>query len=299
LLVKPTVSLRLADIGHAAIATIERQEWLAPLEEVLQRGVARALRLAGRTTRNLLHGTWLGHPLHPVLTDLPIGAWTMGVCFDALDARDHRGRYARAADASIVVGVGGAVAAAAAGLADWHHTTGASRRTGFVHALFNTSALGLFIGSLVLRRQGRRDAGRALSATGYAVMLAAAYLGGSLVFRDRIGVDHSRRKVAGGQEVVLDVTGLGEGERQRVDVDDVPVMLVRDGGHVYALAERCSHLGGPLSEGTIENGAVVCPWHGSRFCLVDGRVLDGPATVEQPCYQVREFGGRLAIRPAA
>jgi nitrite reductase/ring-hydroxylating ferredoxin subunit/uncharacterized membrane protein len=288
----------LAEVGHAAVKAIERQHWMGPAEEALQRGVARTLEAAGRSVRNLLHGTWLGHPLHPVLTDVPVGAWTVAVCFDCLDAASTRPRYALAADRSILIGVIGAVAAAAAGLADWRHTTGGARRTGFAHATLNTAALGLFVGSLVLRRRRAVGAARALSATGFLTMLASAYLGGTLVYRQRIGVDHSPEVPERVHEVWLDAD-LREGERRRIDVDGVSVVLFRDGGRVYAVAEQCAHLGGPLSEGRVENGTVVCPWHGSRFALADGRVIDGPATSAQPCFAVREAAGRLGVRRAA
>jgi nitrite reductase/ring-hydroxylating ferredoxin subunit/uncharacterized membrane protein len=287
------------DIDHALVATIERQEWLAPIEETVQKNVARVMSAAGRHVRNFLNGTWLGHPLHPALTDVPVGAWTIATCFDAFDGLEGGQRYARASERAIAIGIGGAVLAAAAGAADWQHTSGGSRRTGFVHAIANTTALGLFVGSLALRRRGDRDRGEALSALGYLVMLGASYLGGALVCRDRIGVDHSAAPLEPTREITLDVQSLAEGERRRIDVDGVPVMLVRDGGRVFALAAQCSHLGGPLDEGTIENGVVQCPWHASRFCLADGRVIDGPATIPQPCYEVREVGGRFAVHRAA
>lgn len=287
---------RLAEIGHAAVTGIERQHWLAPIEDGIQRAVTRAFTFAGRAVRNALHGTWLGHPLHPALTDVTLGAWIGAVYLDALDGRKRR--YARAADASLALGIGSAVATAASGLADWQHTQGGSRRTGLVHAVLNTGALGLFIGSFVSRRRGERDAGRALAATGLFVALGAAYLGGSLVYRYRLGVDRSRSTEDDTRDSI-EVPTLGEGERRRIEVNGVPLVLIREGGRVYAIGARCSHMGGPLADGRIEAGAIVCPWHGSRFCLEDGRVLDGPATIAAPCYEVREIGERLMVRRAA
>jgi nitrite reductase/ring-hydroxylating ferredoxin subunit/uncharacterized membrane protein len=288
----------LAEVAHAAVKAIERQEWMAPAEEGLHRLVGRALHAAGRSARNVLHGTWLGHPLHPVLTDIPVGAWTVAVCFDCLDAARPHAAYARAADRSIVIGIVAAVATAAAGFADWYHTAGGSRRTGFVHAALNTAALGLFAGSLGARRAGSLGAGRALSASGFVTLLASAYLGGTLVYRQRIGVDHSPIAAGTTGEVWIDAA-LGEGERRRVDVDGVPVLLVREQGRVYALAERCAHQGGPLGDGHVEDGTIVCPWHGSRYALADGRVIDGPSAFSQPRFEVREAAGRLAVRRAA
>jgi uncharacterized membrane protein len=181
----------LAELGHAVVDGIERQQWLAPLEERLHGIVTRAFSAAGRTVRNVLEGTWLGHPLHPVLTDVTIGAYTGTVYLDALDGSGRR--FARAADASLALGLGSAVATAASGLADWRHTRGGSRRTGLVHALLNTSALGLFVASFAARRRGQRDAGRALAATGYLIALGAAYLGGALTYRYGVRVEGAER----------------------------------------------------------------------------------------------------------
>lgn len=183
----------LAEVGHAVVESIERQHWLAPYEESLQRAVTRTLSAAGRTVRNLLRGTWLGHPLHPVLTDVTIAGYTAAVYLDALDGGGRR--YARAADASLALGIGSALATAATGLADWEQTRGGSRRTGLVHAALNTTALGFFIASFVSRQRGERDGGRALAATGFLIAMGAAYLGGTLTYRYGVRVER-RESVA-------------------------------------------------------------------------------------------------------
>jgi len=267
---------------------IEKQPWLETLGDRLQQGIAATFSAAGpagRKIKNALHGTWLGHPLHPALTDVPLGAWTAALALDALDARDNgrvRG-FGRAADAAIAVGLAGAAGAAVTGLTDWQHTSGAPRRAGLVHGLLNTVAVTLYGASLVARARGARGAGRSLSLAGYAVIAAAAYLGGDLVYRRRIGVDHAPSVDDGWQPPrewtdVAAESKLADGRPHRVDVAEQPVMLVRRGGRICALADSCSHLGGPLSEGTLDGDTVVCPWHGSRFSLEDGRVIDGPAT---------------------
>jgi uncharacterized membrane protein len=179
----------LAEVGHTVIQTIERQHWLAPYEERLQAFVTSSLDALGRGVRNLLQGTWLGHPLHPVLTDVTIAGYTGAVYLDALDGRGRR--YARAADASLALGLGSAVATAAAGLADWEKTRGGSRRTGLVHAALNTAALGFFVASLVSRRRGDRDSGRALAATGFMIAMGAAYLGGALTYKYGVRVERT------------------------------------------------------------------------------------------------------------
>src|SRR4029077_19553365 len=100
---------------------------------------------AGRRVRDFLHGTWLGHPLHPALTDIPLGAWTTALALDA--AGDRSRGMARAADTAMGVGIAGAVGAAVTGLTDWHHTTGGDRRLGLGHAMLNTAALALYVTS--------------------------------------------------------------------------------------------------------------------------------------------------------
>ena len=299
---------RLAGLAESAAQGIERQEWMTPIEETLQKSIAAAFEAggtAGRAIKNFLHGTWLGHPLHPVLTDVPLGAWTTALVFDTLDSGRRRWPWqaaaARRADDAILVGIVGAVGAALAGMTDWHHTDGKARRAGLAHAALNTVALGLYTGSLVMRKRGARGTGRGLATAGFGVLIAAAWLGGRLVYRDRIGVDHAQREEPEGFARALRESELREGQPVRAEVNGLRVVLVKRSGRVYAIGERCSHLGGPLAEGEVQDDAIVCPWHGSRFALEDGRVLDGPATMPQPCFEtrVRDGFGEVRRRPEA
>ncbi len=279
----------------AALDIIEKQEWLEPVEDGLHKAVERAYATggpAGRRIKNFMHGTWLGHPLHPVLTDVPIGAWTAGLVLDAIDEP--------AADAVLAVGLAGALAAALPGLTDWNSTTGNPRRLGLVHGLMNIATAGLYASSLIARRSRNRRKGRFLAALGYGMMLGGAYLGGQLVYSMQIGVNHAAGEQAPRDFVpVLPESELREGELRRVMAGDVGVLLVRRGGAIHAIGEVCSHLGGPLAEGTLEGGVVRCPWHGSRFSLEDGHVVDGPATHKQPLYEARVRNGQIEVRAIA
>ena len=294
---------RLTGLAESAARGIERQEWMAPVEDALQRAVAAAFKAggnAGRAVKNFLHGTWLGHPLHPALTDVPLGAWTTALVFDTLDA-GRRGwpwqtAARRRADDAILVGIVGAVGAALAGLTDWQHTNGTARRTGLAHAALNTAALGLYTGSLVVRRRGSRGAGRSLAVAGFGMVMASAWLGGRLVYRERVGVDHAQREEPEGFLRALRESELREGQPVSAEIDGLRVVLVKRNGRVYAIGERCSHLGGPLAEGQVRDDSIVCPWHGSRFALADGRVLDGPATMPQPCFETRMRDGFVEVR---
>ena len=281
---------------------IDRQRWLEPFADRLQSSLNDAVAAggpAGQQVANALHGVWLGHPLHPVLTDLPIGSWTVAAVLDAFEEVSGNRAFARGADAAIGLGVVGALGAAVTGLTDWRHTDDRARRIGLTHGLLNTGALALYTTSLILRRLNARKAGRGVAMLGYLVANAAGYLGGHLVFGEQVGVDHTASQLPPGEfTAVLRAAELPENELRRVTADGMPVLLLRRGERIYAIAETCSHLGGPLSEGQLEDLSVTCPWHGSRFGLEDGRVLDGPATFPQPCFEARIHDGQIEVRAA-
>jgi nitrite reductase/ring-hydroxylating ferredoxin subunit/uncharacterized membrane protein len=281
------------------IMRLTDQPALDALAEPLRNAVHRAFDSAGpagQTAKNALHGVWLGHPLHPVLTDIPIGAWTTGLVLDVAAASNGNASMADAADLAIAVGLAGAVASAVTGLADWSETDGRSRRTGLVHGLMNLTATTLYAAAYALRRSGSRTAGQRCAIAGYSVALGAAYLGGALVYDERVGVSHAA--VDGpDQYVAVAASGdVGENTMHRGRHEDVDVVLARQHGRVCALSHSCSHFGGPLSEGTLKEGSVVCPWHGSEFALDTGEVLNGPATMNQPRFDVREANGRIEVK---
>jgi nitrite reductase/ring-hydroxylating ferredoxin subunit/uncharacterized membrane protein len=247
-----------------------------------------------------MHGVWLGHPLHPVFTDVPLGAWTTALALDVAAMRRKDKGLARAADFAVAVGLTGAVGAALTGLTDWSETSGRSRRMGFLHGLLNVTATSLFAASYALRRNGSRATGRTCSAAGFAVTVASAYIGGSLVYEERIGVTHAVIEPPEEFTAVADSDAVPDNTMIRARAGDADVLIARQHGRLCALAHACAHMGGPLSEGTLKDGSVVCPWHGSEFALADGRVLNGPATENQPCLEVRERAGKIEVRaPAA
>ena len=266
-----------------------------PLSKAV-RGTYEAAGPAGRTAKNAAHGVWLGHPLHPVFTDIPLGAWTTALALDC--AADGDPGMRRAATFAMGVGLAGAAGAAITGLTDWSETDGTARRTGLIHGLLNVTATTLFAAAFALRKKDSHDTGRACSWAGYAIALGAAYLGGDLVYGQRIGVTHADPDPPKAFTPVLDSNALAENTMARVRAGDVDVLVARQHGRLCALVHSCSHLGGPLSEGTLKDGSVVCPWHGSEFALDDGRVLNGPATHNQPCVAIRERNGRIEVAAA-
>ena len=272
-----------------------------PIDETLQKTLDRALYAGGspaaQALRNFLNGTWMGEPLHAALTDIPIGAWTAAMFFDALSLIGPTRKAAWAADASIAVGLAGAAASAATGLADWSDVDPPARRTGLIHAALNISATTLFATSLVLRKKKSRTAGRLTAALGYGLMTYAAHLGGKMVYEYRVGVDRTAGLPLPEDFVaVMADSDLPADKPTRALHDNVPILLVRRGDRLFAMAETCSHFSGPLSEGTLEGDSIVCPYHNSRFALDDGRVLDGPAVHPQPCLETRVRDGQIEVR---
>jgi nitrite reductase/ring-hydroxylating ferredoxin subunit/uncharacterized membrane protein len=282
-----------------ALTSMTNQPELDRIAEPLGQAVRQVFEAggpAGSQLKDALHGVWLGHPLHPVFTDVPIGAWTTALALDC--AENAAPGMRRAATFAMGVGLAGAVGAAVTGLTDWSETQGQSRRTGLVHGLLNIAATSLIATAFFQRRSNGHTSGRALAWTGYAIAVASAYLGGDLVYEQRIGVTHADVEPPDGFTDVAASAALAENTMMRVRAGDADVLLVRQHGRVCALVHSCAHLGGPLSEGTLKDGSVVCPWHGSEFALEDGRVLNGPSTHNQPCLVVRERGGRIEVKSA-
>jgi nitrite reductase/ring-hydroxylating ferredoxin subunit/uncharacterized membrane protein len=285
--------------GTNAVARALDAPVLDNLADPLSRAVKGAYEAAGPVGERLkdaMHGVWLRHPLHPVFTDIPIGAWTAGLVLDA--CADGDSGMERAADIALGVGLVGAAGAAITGLTDWSETSGRSQRTGLIHGLLNIAATTMLATSYILRKRGARDAGKAWAIAGYGIATGSAWLGGDLVYDQRIGVTHA---VVDGPETFTRVASSGdvaEDSLARATSGTTDVLLARDRGRLCALAHPCSHMGGPLSEGKMEDGAVVCPWHGSKFRLDDGSVLRGPATQAQPRFDVREQNGGIEVKAA-
>jgi nitrite reductase/ring-hydroxylating ferredoxin subunit/uncharacterized membrane protein len=279
------------------LSLVNRLERLTALDKVATPLQALAGRLVRpRLVRNVLSGTDVGHPVHPVLTDVPIGAWSMATLLDAVGGPSA----APAADLLVGAGILAAVPTAATGVNDWADTYGAETRIGVVHAGANVAALALYVTSFVARRRGQRDRGKALGLAGLTVLLAGGYLGGHLSFVRGVNVNHTAFEHRPEDwTAVLPDAELGAGEHRKVLAGEAPVLLVRDGGRLRALASTCSHAGGPLDEGEFADGCVICPWHGSTFRLEDGSVVRGPASTPQPAYETRVRDGWIEVRAGA
>ena len=246
--------------------------------------------------KDLLSGTWMGHAIHPLLTDVVIGCWTSASLLDLFGGDDAD----EAARRLIAVGIAAYPVTAATGLSDWADSEAVDsevRRVGLVHLAANSVALGLYVASLSSRKRGRHGRGVALALAGAGAMGAGGFLGGHLAFRLGIGVDQTLfdRGPEDWTEA-LHADALDATKPLSVQVGETPVMLVRDGDEVLALHDRCSHRGCSLATGEVQDGAIVCPCHGSRFDLRSGEVLVGPATAPQPVLETRTSAGRIEVR---
>jgi len=239
--------------------------------------------------RDVLHGVWLGHPLHPMLIQATIGTWLSASILDFAGG-DHKAARRLAA-----AGLAVAVPAALAGAADWSEQHEQQMRVGVVHAAGTIAAAALYGTSLITR--GPR-AGRLLRLAGLAAVSASGLLGGHISFRLAGGANHAEEVahlVKPGWQHLTVAADLPEGKVVRQMLGEVPVAAVRLNGAVHVLADRCSHMSGPLSDGDLADGCLTCPWHGSMFRLTDGSVAQGPATAPQPAFEVREVGGAIQV----
>jgi nitrite reductase/ring-hydroxylating ferredoxin subunit/uncharacterized membrane protein len=276
-----------------AVSAIESAESLDPAARAVGKAVRDA---AGRgALKDALSGTWLGHALHPVLTDVVIGSFASASLLDLLAPAAEV-----ASERLIACGLLAYVPTAATGINDWADTENVDdgiRRVGLVHASCNAFGASLYALSWTARRRGARRIGTMLGLAGMAVMGAGGYLGGHLSFTKGVGPAQTVFDPGPSEWMpAADASQLPERRAVRAVVDDTPVLLLRDGESILAIHDRCSHRGCSLSEGTVEGDEVVCACHGSRFSLRDGAVKHGPATAPQPAFQVRVQNGRVEVR---
>ncbi len=280
--------------SDAITGGLERSRALDRVGKALGRAFSGVVR-PGRL-KDLLSGTWLAHPLHPMLTDVTVGAWTGALLLDVVGGEESRA----GSDRLVLLGALSAVPTAVTGLSDLADVVNPEDRSvGAVHALGNVTALALFGMSYVARSRGNRRAGLFLSTAGMGVATGSGFLGGHLAYRLGIGVDQTRFE-AGPSEwtAVLGDGELPDGRPKRVAVGTTNLMLYRHDGRVLCIANRCSHRGGPLHKGRVEGTVVRCPWHLSEFDLQDGAVVRGPATAPQPAYEARVREGKIEVRAA-
>ncbi len=284
------------------LAVLDRLSEVSSFDKSLESARAAVNKvLRPQAFKDLLHGTWLGHPLHPVLAMVPVGTWLSAGILDAVPPARP------AATALIGTGVAASLPAALAGAADWSEQDDAVRRLGAVHAVANTAALGLYVGSRVARRKGNGTLGRVLAYSGLGVASASASIGGHMSYAQSSGANHA---VPEARQLTTDWIDLGplddlpEGRPAlrtgKGSSVAVPLVAVRRGARVDVFVGACSHLSGPLYEGRVETvhgqECLVCPWHGSAFDLSGGEPRRGPSANPQEKLEVRMAAGRVMAR---
>jgi nitrite reductase/ring-hydroxylating ferredoxin subunit/uncharacterized membrane protein len=270
-------------IEHATVLDGPAESVAGVVGKVLKPGVL----------KDALSGTPLGHPAHPALVAVPIGSWLGASWLDLVGGRGSR----NAARKLVALGIVSAVPSALTGASDWSDTMGAERRVGFVHALANSTGLALYVASWRARRRGQQLRGAGLALAGAGVVGFSGWLGGHLAYALGVGVDTTA--FVGSSSDWTDVAAaadLVDGQPTEAAAGVVPLLLVRSAGQIYALNDRCTHRGGPLHEGSLIGDCIQCPWHGSRFRLRDGSIVQGPATQSQQSFEVRVDAGRVLVR---
>ncbi|MBM0229489.1 MULTISPECIES: Rieske 2Fe-2S domain-containing protein [Micromonospora] len=277
------------------ITKLEQASALDRVGDRLQRAVQTILR--PQRVRDALHGVWLGHPLHPAMVQVPVGAWISAAVVDLMPGQR------RAATALVGVGTVSALPAAVAGLNDWASLTRDQRRIGLAHAASNTIGLALYTGSLAARLNGRHGLGRALAYLGLSAASTGAYLGGHLAYKQGAQTTQSvseLHRISDGWHSLADMATLPQRQLVTREVDDVSVILYRHGDEVTVMLERCPHQSGPLGQGEVQeidgHDCVVCPWHGSTFRLNGGEVVHGPSANDQQILPTRVVNGVLETR---
>ncbi|HET9125995.1 MAG TPA: Rieske 2Fe-2S domain-containing protein [Solirubrobacteraceae bacterium] len=279
--------------GESLTAAIEGAEILDRVATPLSNAVRSALDPG--PVKDALSGTWLGHPLHPVLTDVVVGSFLSTSALDLLGGR----RLEPARRRLIALGLAAYAPTAASGASDWIDASSDPRvkRDGVVHAAANLVGSALYAASVPLGRRGRHAAAVTTRAAGMGMLVLGAFLGGHLSFRRGVGPDQTFFDPGPDDWTpAIDGSQLVEGRPHRALVGGTPVLLLQRGERIHAIHDRCSHRGCSLADGEVDGEEIVCGCHFSRFSLIDGSVRRGPAVAPQPVYETRREGSIVEIR---
>ena len=276
------------------IDNLEDAAVLDPAVKAVQKGVESVIR--PQWLRDILHGVPIGHALHPLMILAPAGAWLSAAGLDLVPGTERASRML------VGAGVISALPTAAAGFNDWSQLHAQQQRVGLVHSAANILATTLYAASYVQRRRGKHVSGKVLGYAGLALVSGGGYLGGHLSYAMAAGANHAEdvpHLVPSGWQPLAPLDDVPERTLQQRYLGDVSVLLYRRGDRVSALSAKCSHLSGPLGEGTLIEGGddpcVVCPWHGSVFEIETGEVVHGPATAPQHSFRTRVVDGMIEV----
>lgn len=251
------------------------------------------------------------HPIHPMLVAFPVGLWITSFIFDLIGAGSHEQQYFATGFYLVIAGCIGAVLAAVPGLMDLLSVIpprSSAKKRGYIHGSLNTLALVDFIAVAAIR------AGPESNATGLTLLLSfigvvllgfSGWLGGTLVYRNQIGVDHryagagkmKQRTLESFDRPVCNTGELAEGQMMLAIINGQRIVVGRCSEGMLAFADHCTHRGGSLSDGALVGCIVQCPWHGSQFDVETGRVVAGPAQAKIQTYAVEIRGGEVYVKP--
>ena len=254
-----------------------------------------------------------GHPIHPMLIPFPFAYLFGAACIDAAAYASNRRRWYSTAQHMRVIGIGTALVAAVPGIIDYFLAvppdSSASERATY-HGAANLAAVATMSAVASSRRGDEPPRAWELAAQMGAagLMAVAGYLGGTLVYRNQIGVDHRYAESGKWQEKTslppAEPLGIDVGSANDLDVNQMALLHVGDRRVVLgrtedgfvAFDDHCTHKGGPLSDGALACGTVQCPWHGSQFSVRTGEVQHGPAEHSIRVHSVVENRGRVWLR---
>lgn len=250
------------------------------------------------------------HPIHPMLVALPIGLWIGAFVFAVISLLNISTQFAAASFFAALAGSAGAVLAAVAGIVDLFGVVpqrSSARTRGYIHAGVNTVALIAFLYAAAHQGSAFEIPDKVtvlVELLGVAAIGYSGWLGGTLVYRNQIGVDHRFANAGQLKERILESFDrpacnqgeLGEGQAMLIRIGAERITLARCAEGIFAFNDHCTHKGGPLSDGAIVGCAVQCPWHGSQFDLRNGRVIAGPAQEHLKTFDVEIRGGEIYLK---
>ncbi|HEX4743558.1 MAG TPA: Rieske 2Fe-2S domain-containing protein [Candidatus Limnocylindria bacterium] len=286
-------------IRRAVHGVLDAQGWADGLGELLQKVYLAVLRPVP-LLKDFLHGTWLGHALHPMVTDVAVGGLTVGIVLDLLARGTGGEQFVPGANVATLIGFAAMLGSAVTGAADYTGTYGRERRFATIHSLVMVTAAVLYLVS-VLARYGyiglNMDVAFATAVAGYILVALGAYIGGEVVYAFGTMVDRHAWRGGGSKWAQLEPAEFPENAPTKAKAGAQSLVVVRRGDTLYALHDACAHAGCSLAEkGKLVGDEIECQCHGSRYDVRTGHVARGPSTFDQPAYEVRRADGRFEVR---
>ena len=250
------------------------------------------------------------HPLHPILVAFPIAFFIGALLFDVLSLILEKESFWLTGNYLAIAGIASALVAAIPGIVDYFYTVppkSTAKKRATKHGLINLLNVFLFCFAVYYRNRG--DANLyvvvAVEAVGIVLLSIAGWMGGTLVHRNQIGVDHRYANAGKWNEAYLEqtkgaieVAGLDElkvNALKLLHVDDKRIALGRTEKGYVAFSDHCTHRGASLADGVLICGTVQCPWHGSHFDVETGVVKAGPANENIETYKIEIREGKVFL----